>query len=210
MTDWYLRGRELINCNCDYGCPCQFAAPPTYGNCEMVAGYLFDAGRYGEVDLAGTRAAAAYQWPGATHEGNGRMQVIVDAAATPVQRDALLSILHGRDTEPMATVWSLYAAMCTTQFPPLTQTIDLSIDVAARTGCIQIPGVFETQGEPIINPATGSAHRAAIHRPEGIEYRIAEMGSASTKSSGGAISLNLVSSYGQFANIHLNQSGVVD
>ncbi|MGA7790694.1 MAG: DUF1326 domain-containing protein, partial [Xanthobacteraceae bacterium] len=27
-----------MNCNCAYGCPCQFNALPTHGNCEAVAG----------------------------------------------------------------------------------------------------------------------------------------------------------------------------
>jgi Uncharacterized conserved protein len=24
MTPWEIEGRELVNCNCSYGCPCQF------------------------------------------------------------------------------------------------------------------------------------------------------------------------------------------
>src|SRR5436189_259509 len=38
MTDtkWTLHGREFANCNCSYGCPCQFNALPTHGNCWAV------------------------------------------------------------------------------------------------------------------------------------------------------------------------------
>ncbi|HEX6794628.1 MAG TPA: DUF1326 domain-containing protein, partial [Casimicrobiaceae bacterium] len=36
MTPWEIQGRELINCNCSYGCPCQFSALPTNGNCEAI------------------------------------------------------------------------------------------------------------------------------------------------------------------------------
>ena len=31
MVEWFVKGRELGNCNCSYGCPCQFNALPTHG-----------------------------------------------------------------------------------------------------------------------------------------------------------------------------------
>src|SRR5262249_52090754 len=31
---WRLEGTLLIACNCDYGCPCNFNALPSYGKCE--------------------------------------------------------------------------------------------------------------------------------------------------------------------------------
>ena len=39
MTDisWTIKGREFVHCNCAYGCPCQFNALPTQGNCRAVA-----------------------------------------------------------------------------------------------------------------------------------------------------------------------------
>src|ERR1700730_12461301 len=30
---WHLKGRNFSHCNCSYGCPCQFNALPTHGNC---------------------------------------------------------------------------------------------------------------------------------------------------------------------------------
>ena len=31
---WSLEADYLQGCNCDYGCPCEFEAPPTEGLCE--------------------------------------------------------------------------------------------------------------------------------------------------------------------------------
>ena len=208
MTAWAIKGRELVNCNCDYGCPCQFNAMPTTGNCEAAIGYQFDEGHFGDVKLDGLRAAAVYYWPGPVHEGNGKMQLIVDEGANDAQRSALIRIMQGEETEPMATVWAVYAAMCPTKLDPLSRTIDLEIDVENRVGRIVVPGVFETTGEPIRNPVTGQIHRARIDLPDGFEYEIAEIGSASTKATGD-IKLNLENSYGQFAELHLCNSGVV-
>ena len=208
MTEWRIKGRELANCNCSYGCPCQFNALPTDGTCKAAVGYQIDEGHFGDVDLSGVRAAGVYTWPGAVHEGNGTMQLIIDERASDAQREAMLKIMQGEETEPMATMWSVYTAMCSKRLEPLFKPIELEIDVEARTGRIEVPGVFETKGEPIRNPVTGDPHRVRIDMPQGFEYEIAEIGSASTKATG-EIKLDLKDSYGQFAEIHLTGTGVV-
>ncbi len=208
MTPWEIEGEEFANCNCDYGCPCQFNALPTHGSCEAVVGYQIDKGHYGDINLDGLRAAIVVWWPGPVHEGDGKMQIIVDEQASDAQRDALIKIIHGEDTEPMTTMFSVYSTMCPTKLETLSKPIELEIDIEARTGRISVPGVFETTGEPIRNPVTGNIHRARIDLPHGFEYEIAEMASASTETTG-EIKLSFKASYGQFAKIHLNNAGVV-
>ena len=208
MIEWRIKGREFANCNCDYGCPCQFNALPTHGNCEAAVGFQIDEGHFGDVRLDGLRAAGIYSWPGAVHEGNGTMQLIVDEKADEAQRDALLRIMRGEETEPMTTMWSVYAHMTTSVLEPLFKPIDFEVDVEARTARLSVPGVIEGRGEPIRNPVTGNIHRARIDLPHGFEYEIAEIGSGTTKTMGG-IELNLESSYGQFAELHLSNTGVV-
>ena len=139
MIDWRIRGREFANCNCDYGCPCQFNALPTHGNCEAAVGFQIDQGHFGDVKLDGLRAAGVYSWPKAVHEGNGTMQLIVDEKADEAQRDALLRIMRGEETEPMATMWSVYAHMTTTVLEPLFKPIDFEVDVEARTARLSVP-----------------------------------------------------------------------
>lgn len=208
MTNWWIKGREFANCNCSYGCPCQFNALPTLNFCQAVAGFQFEEGRFGDVDLSGVRAAEIYAWPGPVHEGNGKMQIIVDERASKAQREAMLKIMKGEETEPMATMWSVYTAMCSTVLDPLIKPIELEIDVEGRIGRIKVPGVFESRGEPIRNPVTGEPHRARIDLPHGFEYEIAEVGSGTTKSTG-EIKLELENSYAQFAHFHLSNKGVV-
>jgi hypothetical protein len=208
MIEWRIKAREFANCNCDHGCPCQFNALPTYGNCEAVAAYEFDEGHFGDVRLDGLRAAGLYAWPKAVHEGNGTMQLIIDERADDAQREALLTIMQGGETEPMATMWAVYAAMVTTVLEPLSKPIDFEVNVDKRTARLIIPGVVEGAGEPIRNPVTGAEHRARIDLPNGFEYEIAEIGSGTSKSTG-EIKLDLKSSYGQFAAIHLCNPGIV-
>ena len=33
---WQMAGEEVGNCNCSWGCPCQFNALPTTGHCEAL------------------------------------------------------------------------------------------------------------------------------------------------------------------------------
>ena len=87
MQDWHIEAEELANCNCNYGCPCQFGVLPTTGNCDAVVVYDIQKGHYGDTKLDGLRAAGVYHWPGAIHEGNGQMQLIIDESdrAAPPQ-----------------------------------------------------------------------------------------------------------------------------
>ena len=38
LTEWRLKGDWIKNCNCAFGCPCDFNARPTNGNCTGLVG----------------------------------------------------------------------------------------------------------------------------------------------------------------------------
>jgi len=208
MTTWRIKGRELANCNCAYGCPCQFNALPTHGNCRAVVGYEIDEGHYGNVRLDGLKAALILSFPGPVHEGNGTMQVVIEDKADTQQREALRKIIQGEDTKEMATMWWVYSAMSPNKLETLYKQIQFEVNIEKRTGRLSIPGLIEMTAEPIRNPVTKAEHRARIDLPHGFEYRIAEMASASS-SVKGQIPMELENSYGQFAELHLSDSGVV-
>src|ERR1051325_6984120 len=70
-TNWTIHGREFVNCNCSYGCPCQFNGLPTHGNCQAVAGMQIEQGHHGTTKLDGLKFIGIFRWPGAIHEGKG-------------------------------------------------------------------------------------------------------------------------------------------
>lgn len=201
MTDtrWTLKAREFTNCNCAYGCPCQFNALPTHGYCQAVVGMEIDRGHHGNTKLDGLRFAGIFSWPGAIHEGKGQVVVIIEERATPAQREALLRILSGLDTEPGATIFQVFSTTLEKVHDPVFAPIDFEIDIDARKARLVVPGLIEGRGEPILNSVTGAEHRARIDIPDGFEYSIAEMGRGWTKTTG-PIPLNLSDSYGQFAS----------
>ena len=111
MTDvkWSIKAREFVNCNCSYGCPCQFNGLPSYGHCEAVSAMQIDEGIHGNTRLDGLRFIGIFRWPGAIHEGKGEAAVVIDERASEPQRNALLRILTGQDTEPGATIFQVFS-----------------------------------------------------------------------------------------------------
>src|SRR4051812_4731176 len=100
MINWSFQGREWVNCNCSYGCPCQFNALPTYGHCQAVGGTEIASGVHGATRLDGLRFVAIFRWPGPIHLGQGEAAFVIDERASPAQRDSLVRVLTGQDTEP--------------------------------------------------------------------------------------------------------------
>ena len=93
---WFLEADFLQACNCDYGCPCEFSAPPTLGFCEGLVAYRINHGRYGDLALDDLGLALALHWPKAIHEGNGTAIIFFDERASLAQREALLNIVSGK------------------------------------------------------------------------------------------------------------------
>ena len=208
MTYWMLKGREMANCNCEYGCNCQFGGLPDKGGCQAVFGMDIEQGHHGDTDLSGLKIAAAFRWPGPIHEGRGEAAAFVDEHASEDQRNALLTIMTGGDTDPFATVFAVFASTVETMHEPQFVPIDFEVDVEGRTGRLRVDGHVEMDGVPISNPVNGEPVRAQIRIPEGFEYEVAEVGSGTSRSIS-PIELANTDSYGQFAHLHLDSHGVV-
>jgi hypothetical protein len=210
MTDtkWTIHGKEFANCNCTYGCPCQFNALPTFGKCWATVGIQIDEGHHGDVSLDGLKVAGIFKYPAAIHLGNGEGMPIVDKRANSRQRDSLLRIMSGQDTKPGATMFQVFFAMLSKVYEPVFADIDFQVDIDKRRAKLNVPGYIEQRGEPIVNPVTGAEHRIRIEPVGGFEFKVAEIGRGWTKTSG-PISYELADSYGQFCELHLCQDGIV-
>ena len=209
MADqWMLRGVEYSNCNCSYGCGCQFEAPSTHGFCEAMGSGHIEEGYFNDIRLDGLNYVMLLQWPGEVAAGNGKQQIMIDERANADQREALRKILYGESTVPGATHFFVFNSTMSNVLETLFVPIEFSIDIEARQATVNVPDLVESTGIPITNPFTGGDHRARINLPEGFEYTVAEIGSGSTKAQAG-ITLNLSNSYGQFNILHMNQDGVI-
>jgi hypothetical protein len=205
---WTIRGYEYGNCNCAWGCPCQFNSPSTYGFCEAVTAGHIEEGSFDGTSLDGLNFILLLQWPGEIADGNGKEQVIVDERADAAQRQAIEKIALGEDTSPGATHYFVYNSTMSEVLETLYAPITFEFDLKARTARVEVPGLVQSTGRPITDPNSGQEFHAAIQLPNGFEYTTAEMGSGSSQVSAG-ISLDLTDSYGQFNTLHMNQDGVI-
>jgi len=163
-------------------------------------------GHFGGVNLDGLKFAATVDFPGPLHEGNGTMQPIVDERATPEQRDALFQIMSGKHSAE-GTLFHIFSLIVTSILDPVFAPIEFGFDMRRRTARVSIPGVLETEVEPIRNPVTGAEHRIQVVMPEGFEHRMAEVAHARIDSTGG-IKFQVTQGHSSLAHVEQTPAGV--
>jgi len=102
----------------------------------------------------------------------------------------------------------VFSSTCDTFHEHAVADIDFELDIEGRKARAKIENLVEMRGEPILNPVTGGQHRVRIVQPNGFEFAEAEIGRGWSKITG-PISFTLEDTYGQFAHVHLCQSGMV-
>src|SRR5204862_3038031 len=68
---WFMNGSLVGSCNCEWGCPCNFDAPPTYGFCDGFYALAIREGRFGDVPRDGLAFVFGGHAPGPPHGGGG-------------------------------------------------------------------------------------------------------------------------------------------
>ena len=207
QADWRLEGEWMKNCNCAFGCPCDFNARPTNGECKGLLGMRITKGHFNTTSLDGLTFFAVVSFPGALHEGNGQLQPIIEERASPEQRDALFNIMSGQNSAE-GTLFHICSLIVSKMHEPIFAPVTFQFDEAARTARLVIPGVLETEVEPIKNPVSGAAHRVQIVMPEGFEHRVGEVASSNIRSTG-AIKFNTVGGHSTLAHVVQTPQGVV-
>jgi hypothetical protein len=205
-TDWRLRGDWIKNCNCAFGCPCDFNARPTHGKCQGLLGMRIEEGHFGDIKLDGLSFFVVVDFPGPLHEGNGIVQVIIDERANEKQRGALFGILSGQNSAE-GTIFHIFTLIVSKMLDPIFAPISVDFDMEGRKARVSIPGVLETETQPIRNPVTGAEHRIQVLMPEGFEHRKAEVASARIDSKGG-IKFSVAEGHSSLAKVEQTPTGV--
>ena len=163
MADWKVKGTVLVACNCDFGCPCNFNAPPTTGDCEGGWSWHVEEGRYGDVDLAGLTFGLFADWPGAIHEGNGKAIAYYDERADERQREALENLLRGGEGGPWGVFINTYELLAVHSAP-------IEIELAGERSRLKVGDIAELHMEPIRNPVTGVETAGGVVLPKGLVF----------------------------------------
>ncbi len=171
---WKLKVEHLMACNCNWGCPCSFESPPTYGTCEAALAYRVVEGKYGDVALNELTWALVAIWPGPLHEGNGRGTVYLDERAGAQEREALEAIATGRAGGPIG----IFMSTITAGVEVRTASIQFRED--GKRSSFRVADVVKVQFGPIRNPVTGEEHIASALLPSGLLTKREDYYSADT------------------------------
>jgi hypothetical protein len=197
-TKWQTHVYYLDSCNCDWGCPCQFNARPTHGNCEGVSGIHIIKGNYGNIRVDGLNMGWIASWPGPIHEGHGKGSFYIDRRANEEQFHALSRILMGRAGGGPFVVYG--SVMDVMEEPERAHITFQSKGLRSR---VKIDQEDKTVGEgwlePMTNPVTGKVHQAIIELPEGFESTRMDMSSTKTVMANNALlKFQYAGTYGSF------------
>ncbi len=146
------------------------------------------------------------RFPGPLHEGNGQAQPLIDERATPEQREALFAIMSGQNSAE-GTLFHIFSLIVTKMHDPIFAPVEFSFDKEGRTARLVMPGVLETDVEPIKNPVTGDPHRIQVVMPEGFEHISAEIASSNIRSTG-AIKFETTGGHSSLAHVVQTPQGV--
>ena len=106
---WKLEGTYFETCSCDVVCPCtaSLALAATLDRCNVTLVFHVTDGDVDGTDVSGLTVAAIADTPKVMSEGNWRLGVFIDAAATDAQADKLGAVFGGQLGGPMEALGPL-------------------------------------------------------------------------------------------------------
>ncbi len=115
---WSVKGTYFENCPCDMVCPCTtsgMAMPADYDRCTIVSAFHIDEGDVDGVDVSGLNVAVMVDSPPLMTDGNWKLGMFMDAAASKEQAEAIGGVFSGALGGPMAALGPLVGEMLGTE-----------------------------------------------------------------------------------------------
>jgi hypothetical protein len=106
---WNIEGTYIETCSCELLCPCNasLANGATYDYCRVVLVFNITGGNVDGTDVAGTKVAAIAETPKVMTDGNWRLGVFIDDAASDAQAEKLMAVFGGQLGGPMEALGPL-------------------------------------------------------------------------------------------------------
>ncbi|WP_284763068.1 DUF1326 domain-containing protein [Arthrobacter sp. efr-133-R2A-63] len=111
---WHVEGTYFENCNCDMVCPCStsgLTAPADNDRCNVALAFHVDSGEVNGVDVGGLTVCVVADTPALMSDGGWKIGVLMDAAASPEQAEALGGVFGGQLGGPMEGLTPLIGEM---------------------------------------------------------------------------------------------------
>lgn len=106
---WNLKGSYFETCSCEFICPCNasLAHGATYDRCKVALIFNISEGQVEGTDISGLKVAAIADTPKVMTEGNWRLGVFIDDAASEEQAEKLMAVFGGQLGGPMEALGPL-------------------------------------------------------------------------------------------------------
>jgi hypothetical protein len=106
---WKLDGTYFETCSCEVVCPCtaSLALGADYDRCRVTLVFNVERGEVEGTDVSGLCVAAVADTPKVMTDGNWRLGVFIDAAASDEQAAALGAVFSGQLGGPMEALGPL-------------------------------------------------------------------------------------------------------
>ena len=101
---WKLEGTYFETCSCEVVCPCtaSLALGADYDRCRVTLVFHVADGEVDGTDVSDVTVAAVADTPKVMTDGNWRLGVFIDAAASDAQAEKLGAVFGGQLGGPMA------------------------------------------------------------------------------------------------------------
>ena len=110
---WNLQGSYAETCSCELMCPCNvtFDHGATYDYCRATLAFNIREGSVEGTDVAGCKVVVIADTPKVMTDGNWKVGVYIDQAASEEQFDQLIRVFSGQLGGPMAGLAPLIGEM---------------------------------------------------------------------------------------------------
>lgn len=169
IRTWHLDGVWFDACKCAIPCPCSFAQPPTYGDCDGILLWHVREGAYGDTRLDGLNVAMLASFTGNVWSGEHTdpyAAVFIDERADDDQRSALQTIFGGEAGGWPAEFGAMFhPEMLGMEYAPIEASFE---DDFARWS-MRIPDKAEATVEALTGPTSAEGSRVEVRNLPGAE-----------------------------------------
>lgn len=148
---WRLKGTYFENCNCDMVCPCSTSGltmPADNERCRVVLVFHVASGEVEGVDVSNRTIAVFADTPPRMLDGNWRVGLFMDAAASPKQAEKLGAVFSGKLGGPMAGLSPLIGEMLGMEVLPIAYADE------GRRHRVKIGNAAEIEIEDFVPPGS--------------------------------------------------------
>jgi hypothetical protein len=170
---WNVKGSYVETCSCELMCPCNLSLDhgATYNYCRVTLVFNIREGAIEGTDVSGCKIALIADTPKVMTEGNWRVGVFIDDAASEDQFERLVQVFSGQLGGPMAGLAPLIGEMLG------VERATIVIEEEGLRHSVRVGGLIDFEIEDIVpfGVETGEPVRfSGMFHPAGSDLTMAE------------------------------------